>query len=264
MKRICLVSLCAITTALLLLFSGCKHALPVLTTTSVAKFTAATAECGGKITFEGRPEFTSYGICYDTKPNPTIANLRTAHIEPISGEFANTISGLTANKTYYIRAYATNSAGTAYGEQISFTTIISAPLLLTSSISDITSNSAICGNIILSTGGSVILNCGICWDTLPKPTVNSSKTIDYLIPNVFLSHLGGLNPNRSYFVRAYATNSAGTGYGEEKIFTTIKTVPYLNTNPVSDISLNTAICGAKIISDGGTEISEHGICWSTK
>ena len=144
MKRTCLVHLFAITTALLLLFSGCKHALPVLTTAPVTKFTATTAECGGKITFEGKPKFSSYGICYDTKPNPTIANLRTAHIEPTSLEFVNTISGLTADKTYYIRAYATNSAGTAYGEQISFTTTISAPQLVISKISDITSSSEIC------------------------------------------------------------------------------------------------------------------------
>jgi uncharacterized protein (TIGR02145 family) len=247
-----------------MLSSGCKHALPVITTAPVTKFTASTAECSGKITFEGKPKFSSYGICYDTKPNPTIANLRTAHIELTSGEFVNIISGLTADKTYYIRAYATNSAGTAYGEQISFTTTISAPHLVTSSVSDITSFSAICGNIILSTGGSNISSCGTCWDTLPRPTINSSKTVDKLVINVFLSHVDGLKPNKTYFVRAYATNSLGTGYGEEKSFTTIKSIPSLTTTPVTDISLNTAICGAKIISDGGSEIFEHGICWSTK
>ena len=263
MKRNCNKILFTIACALLLLSSGCKNALPVLTTAPVTKFTATTAECGGKITFEGKPKFSSYGICWDTKPDPTIANLRTAHIDPGSGEFVNTISGLTADKTYYIRAYATNSAGTAYGEQISFTTIISAPQLIISKISDITSSSAICGSIIISSGGSNIQSCGICWDTLPKPTINSSKTVDNLVTTVFLSHLDGLKPNKIYFIRAYAANSVGTGYGEEKTFTTIKSIPSLTTSPVTDISLNTAICGAKIISDGGTEITEHGICWST-
>jgi uncharacterized protein (TIGR02145 family) len=264
MKRNCIEILFTIACTLLLLSSGCKHALPVLTTAPVTKFTATTAVCSGKITFEGKPKFSSYGICYDPKPNPTIANLRTAHIEPTSGEFVNTISGLTADKTYYIRAYATNSAGTAYGEQISFTTTISAPQLVISKISDITNSSAICGSIITSSGGSNIQSCGICWDTLPKPTIKSSKTADNLVTTVFLSHLDGLKPNKTYFIRAYAINSVGTGYGEEKRFTTIKSIPSLTTTSVTDISLNSAICGAKIISDGGAEISEQGICWSTK
>ena len=263
MKRICNVNLFTIACALLLFISGCKQELPVLTTSPVTKIGATTAESGGKITFEGQPKFTSYGICWDTKTNPTIAKARTAHND-VSEHFVNTISGLIPNTIYYARAYSTNSAGTAYGEQVSFTTAISTPIIITSSVSDITYNSATCGSIILFNGGSHIHNYGICWDTIPKPTIKASKTIDSLKTDVFLGHLGGLKPNKSYFVRAYAANSAGTAYGEEKTFITSKGVPFLLTTPVSDISLNVANCGVKIISDGGTKITEHGICWSTK
>ena len=261
MERNCNVILLAAACALILLFSGCRHALPVLTTTPLNKIGATSAECGGKITFDGQPKFISYGICWDTKSNPTIANLRTAHITPIPGEFVNTIGGLTAKTIYFVRAYATNSAGTAYGEQVSFTTTISVPFILTSFVSDITDNSATAGSIILFNGGSHINNYGICWDTLPKPTINASKTIDSLETDVFLGHIQGLKPNKAYFARAYATNTAGTAYGEEKTFTTIKTVPSLITTTVTDISLNTANAGMKVISDGGEAIIERGICW---
>jgi uncharacterized protein (TIGR02145 family) len=263
MKRICQEYLLVCVTVFVLIASGCKHSLPVVTTSNVTKFTANTAECGGNITFEGKPKFTSYGICWDTKPDPTISNLHTVRTESVPGQFVSTVSGLTADKTYYVKAYATNSAGTAYGEQITFTTTVSVPQLLISNISDITSTSAVCGSIITSTGGSNIISCGICWDTVPNPTVNSAKTTDNLVKTVYISHLSGLNPNKTYYLKAYAVNSVGTGYGEEKRMTTSSSVPALTTNPVSEISLNTATCSMKILSNGGTGITESGICWGT-
>jgi uncharacterized protein (TIGR02145 family) len=259
MKSLCYLFLLVCVSAFIT--SGCKHSLPEVTTSPVSKFTATTAECGGSITFTGKPKFTSCGICWDTKPDPTVSNLHTARTDQVSGQFTSTVSGLTADKTYYVRAYATNSAGTAYGEQISFTTTVSVPQLLISNISDITSSSAICGSIITSTGGSNIVSCGICWDTIPNPAVTSSKTTDNLAKTVYISHLTGLLPNKTYYLKAYAVNSVGTGYGEEKRFTTTSSVPDITTNPVTEISLNTAICGMKVLSNGGTEITESGICW---
>jgi uncharacterized protein (TIGR02145 family) len=263
MYKICYVILFIAGYFLLSLLSGCRQALPVIDTSPVTRITATTAECGGIIKFGGKPEFTSYGICWDTKTNPTIANLRTVQTITISGQFEHIVRGLTANTTYFARAYATNPAGTAYGEEVSFTTTIAAPVIITSFVSDITSNSALSGSIILFNGGSQIQNYGICWDTFPNPTIKASKTIDSLRTTVFLGHIEGLKPNRLYYVRPFATNSAGTGYGEEKTFTTIKTIPYLMTSIVTEISLNSAICGLGIISDGGTDIMECGICWST-
>jgi uncharacterized protein (TIGR02145 family) len=219
---------------LLILFSGCKPGLPVLTTTSATDITGTTAKCGGKILFEGEPKFSICGICWDTKANPTIANARTGH-KNSSGEFENTITGLTPNTTYYARAYATSSAGSGYGGEVKFTTASSVPVLISSFVSDITSNSATCGNIIMSDGGSHIINVGLCWDTIPGPTIATSKTIDSLQGNVFLSHLSGLKSNMTYFVRAYATNSVGIAYGEEK---TIKTIILAETKPSKKIILN--------------------------
>ena len=264
MRRIFNVNLLAIACALLLFFSGCKQEIAIVITSPATKIGAMTAVCGGKITFEGQPKFTSYGICWDTKANPTITKIRTAHNGIISGQFENALSGLTPKTIYFVRAYATNSAGTAYGEQVSFTTTISVPVVITSFISDITFNSATVGSIILFNGGSNIRNYGICWDTLPHPTIATLKTVDSFETDVFLGHLSGLKSNKSYFIRAYATNSAGTAYGEEKTFTTIKGKPSLITTIILDISLNAANCGMKIISDGGSDITEHGICWNTK
>jgi uncharacterized protein (TIGR02145 family) len=219
MKSICKNKIIFMACVLIIVNQSCKKELPELITSPVNGITATTANCGGKIKFEGEPKFTICGICWDTKENPTIKNTRTGH-KAGSDEFVNTITGLIANTTYYARAYATSSAGTAYGEQVKFTSATTVPVLLTSFISDIRSNTASVGNIIVSDGGSGILKAGVCWDTLPGPTTDGSKTIDNLHEKVFLSHLSGLSSNKTYFVRAYAANSVGTAYGEEK---TVKT-----------------------------------------
>jgi uncharacterized protein (TIGR02145 family) len=219
MKSICKITPIFIAGALIIFTQSCKQEQAVLTTAPVTAITATTAKSGGEIKFEGEPKFKIYGICWSTSENPTIANTRTGN-KTGSNEFISTVTGLTPNTTYYVRAYATNSAGTAYGEQVKFTTITSVPVLVTSSVTDITSSSATCGNIIISNGGSAIQRVGVCWDTVPGPTIAGSKTIDSLQKSVFLSHPSGLKFNKTYYIRAYAINSVGTAYGEEKTIRT--------------------------------------------
>jgi hypothetical protein len=96
--------------------------VPALTTTHVTSITATTASSGGNISSDGGSPITAKGICWSTSPNPTIA-LPTKTNDGIgTGSFVSNISGLTANTTYYVRAYATNSIGTSYGNELSFTT----------------------------------------------------------------------------------------------------------------------------------------------
>ena len=96
--------------------------LPTLTTTAASSIATTTAVSGGSISSDGGASVTARGVCWSTSANPTVA-LSTKTIDGTgTGAFTSTISGLTANTTYYIRAYATNSAGTAYGAGLSFTT----------------------------------------------------------------------------------------------------------------------------------------------
>ena len=97
--------------------------LPTVTTSTVTSIMSTTANSGGNITSDGGASVSSRGVVWSTSQNPTIA-LSTKTIDGTgTGNFSSAISGLTANTTYYLRAYATNSAGTAYGNEITFTTM---------------------------------------------------------------------------------------------------------------------------------------------
>lgn len=100
-------------------WGGC---LPIVTTTNVSSITGISAKSGGNILDDRGYPITSRGVVWSTSPNPTIS-LPTKTINGTgSGTFNSTISGLTTNTNYYVRAYATNSAGTSYGNEITFTT----------------------------------------------------------------------------------------------------------------------------------------------
>ncbi|WP_276372865.1 IPT/TIG domain-containing protein [Chryseolinea sp. H1M3-3] len=94
-------------------------AVPVLTTSAVTDIVLTTATCGGNITSEGGSAVTARGICWSTAPLPTIANSKTTNGSGL-GAFTSSITGLTLGITYYVRAYATSSIGTAYGDQVTF------------------------------------------------------------------------------------------------------------------------------------------------
>ena len=106
----------------------CPIVLPKCSTTVASFITTSTAMSGGKIIDDGGAEITARGVCYNTSPNPNISNFKTSDGSGM-GTFNSTLSGLISNTTYYARAYATNSAGTGYGTEVSFVT--SSPLILT-------------------------------------------------------------------------------------------------------------------------------------
>lgn len=107
-----------------------KDDLPVLSTLPLSKITSTSVTTGGDITNVGGLKITSCGVCWHTSPNPTMKNSKTVdepynnpdYLDPAMGigKFTSIITGLKAGKTYYIRAYATNSLGTAYGNEITF------------------------------------------------------------------------------------------------------------------------------------------------
>lgn len=235
---------------------------PALTTTTVTAVTAVTAATGGNITSDGGGAVTSRGVCWSTAQNPTVSDAKTSDGTG-TGNFSSAISGLNPGTTYYVRAYATNSAGTGYGNEVSFKTLSVVPTLTTAAISQITTATAASGGNITSEGGAAVTARGVCWSTTQNPTTSNSKTTDGTGSGSFTSSISGLNPGTTYYVRAYATNSTGTGYGNEIMFTTSAKVATLTTNAVSSITTTTAASGGNITADGGAAITARGVCWST-
>ena len=139
-----------------------------------------------------------------------------------TGSYASSITGLTANTPYYVKAYATNSAGTAYGNEVSFSTIpIVLATLSTTVPSSITSTTAATGGNITADGNGAITSRGVCWGTTANPSITDSHTTDATGAGSFTSNLTGLSAGTTYYARAYATNSAGTAYGNQVTFNTM-------------------------------------------
>ena len=106
-------------------FSETQHQLPIVTTNTITSITTNSATCGGDVTSNGASSVTARGVCWSTSQNPTVSESYTTDGSG-TGSFTSNITGLTTGTTYYVRAYATNSAGTSYGEQRSFTAVVDA------------------------------------------------------------------------------------------------------------------------------------------
>jgi uncharacterized protein (TIGR02145 family) len=240
---------------------------PVINADAVSVITSVSASAGANIISDGGASVTSRGACWNTAPNPTIANSKTNNGSG-TGFFVSGLTGLTPGTVYYVRSYATNSVGTAYAAELSFTTLVATAvptLANTTSAFNITTTSASSGGDVTSDGGATVTARGVCWSTTSNPTTANSKTIDGTGTGIFTSNLTGLTAGTVYYVRAYAINSVGTGYGTEIVFTTTPSlaIPTLAaTVAVTGITSTTAISGGNVTADGGTAVTARGVCWS--
>ena len=238
-----------------------KNQLPTLTTNDLSEITGNSAICGGVITDDGGASVTARGVCWNTSENPTINDNKSSDGAG-GGSFTSSLSNLTPNTNYFVRAYATNSVGTSYGMAMSFTTLTESPIVVTSEVSDITSITAIAGGEVISDGGANVIARGVCWSTSQEPTIEDNKTIDGDGIGSFASVLTELLPNTTYYVRAYATSSLVTAYGVELEFTTITEIPTVVTSDVENITSTTALGGGNVVSDGGSTVTARGVVWA--
>lgn len=212
-----------------------------LTTTSVSSVGTTTATAGGNITSDGGASVTARGVCWSTSSGPTTGSSISANGLG-TGTYTSSLTGLIPGTTYYLRAYATNANGTAYGNEVTFTTTaLVVPTLSTTSASAIAITTATAGGSISSDGGSAVTARGICWNTSTAPTISNSKTSDGTGTGAFTSSLTGLTSATKYYARAYATNAIGTAYGSEITFTT--TTPVVNTAGTLTVSTATSTAG---------------------
>ena len=248
------------------LINACKEKaeIPSLTTTPVSAITSTSATSGGNVISDGGSEITARGIFWSTSQNPDLNDNKTTDGTG-PGTFVSILNGLTANTTYYVRAYATNSEGTSYGSEISFLSDQArGATLTTSAVSSVSVTTAVSGGNISDEGDAVVTERGVCWSTSQNPVITGNKTSDGAGQGSFTSNLSGLSENTTYYVRAYAVTSVGTSYGNEVFFKTSSVrQATLTTADVLSVTSNTAVSGGNISSDGGGLITARGICWST-
>ena len=209
---------------------------PEVNTLAVSGITSTSATVGGNLLNDGGATMRQCGICWGTNENPTISNNVVLVEELTQGEYALELTNLIPGTTYHARAFATNSVGTTYGEDVSFTTQFVLPTVTTNAVSGITTTTAIVGGQFSFVGNCFVTECGVCYRT--EEGTETCIVID-ATNNTFSTTLQGLTPNTTYFVRAYATNGAGTAYGEEMSFTTLEdTFPQGAINGLFSINEN--------------------------
>jgi uncharacterized protein (TIGR02145 family) len=236
---------------------------PTVTTDEVTQVTSGSAVCGGNVTAEGSSPVTAKGVCWGPNTTPTIEVNNKTNNGTGTGHYTSNLTGLDPGTKYFIRAYATNSAGTSYGTEYNFTTSAVLPTLNTLPVTLISSSGASSGGNITSTGGASIIAKGVCWKTSPGPNINDNKTENGIGPDDFVSTLTNLLPGTKYYVRAYATNSVGPGYGNELEFTTYLS-PITITGEATSIAKTSAVLTGTVNANGqSTTVSfEYGLTTS--
>ncbi|MDR2009328.1 MAG: fibrobacter succinogenes major paralogous domain-containing protein [Bacteroidales bacterium] len=234
-------------------FNSCKKEKnpPTVTTTAITGITLTSAESGGSISDDGGSPVTARGICWNTDSTrlPTLEHNKTSDGSG-TGSFRSIMLNLKENTTYYVRAYAINSAGRGYGNVISFTTLKlpptgSIPVVITHEVTQITDKTAHCRGTVENDGDNAVTARGICWATTENPTVENNKTSNGEGTGSFANEMTGLTPNTTYYVRAYATNEIGVGYGAQKTFKTLEDGAIITVSDIDGNTYNTVIIGTQ-------------------
>ena len=190
----------------------------VATNSQVTNVTGSSAQCGGQITSTGYGYISAYGFCWNTTGEPTIQDSHYQVGISTTDPFTYNITGLNANTLYYVRAYATNQEGTAYGNEVTFATMAQ---VTTAAVTAHTLDAIMGGSWVSGSGDATVTACGVEYK---EATASTWQTATMSVPasgTSFSGTVSGLTANTNYVVRAYVTNDGGTSYGAEMPFTTI-------------------------------------------
>lgn len=231
--------------ALLMVVCGCRKepVLPETVRFSAEKVSVTTTTATYQVTYSDASNIGSVAfLVYADEGRSELVALNAA-VSSITGINRLKIVGLEANTTYYYQFRLSNKKYESVCGHGAFTTMdYSAPVVTTKTIISSSSFcSATCGGTVEDDGGSKVVARGVCWSTSPNPTIEDDHTVDYSEMQSYTSQITGLMACSTYYVRAYATNGVGTGYGNERKFSN-------NT-----ININVNGCSFKIIGvEGGT------------
>ena len=190
--------------------------VPSVTTSDASNITSSSATLSGEVTSDGGEVVLTRGFLYGTSADDLSLRVQCGNG---TGSFTANITGLADGTTYYYKAYATSSAGTGYGEVMSFTTLtIYPPSVQTNSATNITTTGATLSGDVTFDGNTMVTARGFMYGTdannLTQSVQSGSGT------GSFTKALTGLSSSTTYYYKAYATNVAGTAYGDVMTFTT--------------------------------------------
>ncbi|MCP4104186.1 MAG: hypothetical protein GY749_01395 [Desulfobacteraceae bacterium] len=227
---------------------------PTVEIANIDPFSSEEISVTAEVTDDGGAPVERKGVCWNTSGIPMLEKIddyRTVVTGSKTGSFTNVIKRLEPDTIYYVRAYVTNCAGkTSYGVQKTFITP-TMPMVRTIGAGSATSRTAMGAGSITDDGKGTIIARGVCWSVSNNPILESSDGYSEDGEGIgdFISSITGLTPDTTYYVRAYATNGAGTSYGEEHSF---RTLPTGDVNGDDDINLIDAILVLKVLSDADT------------
>ncbi len=238
---------------------------PTVTTTALSNIYSCSAASGGNVTSNGGSDVTARGVVWSTAPEPTIDLTTKTNDGTGSGSYGSFLSNLIPAAEYHVRAYATNAAGTAYGNELVFNTSFPLVNVITQNVVDIQATSAVSGGIVLTDNDPCvnIFQKGVVWNTTPNLDISLiTKTIDGGGPISYQSFLNGLTPGTTYYAAAYLVTNTGIFYGQPIQFTTAGSATITTTTAIAT-SFTTATSGGHISYDGGASITARGVVWST-
>ena len=247
---------------------------PTVVTYNASAITKTGAIAAGNVTGTGNTPITEKGILLSMSQNVGMSNyLQKIVCTPNGvGPFSVQLAALKNKTTYYYSAYAINKAGTTVATEVSFETlpgiIAVAPTVETSAIvvSSIKATTAIGGGNITKDGNATVSKRGLIWAIAPGVTMENWVNKTTLVRTgigAFTSTLSSLNPNTTYYVKAYAENIIGVGLGLEVSFTTLATYATVVTNPVTVFAQNTAVASGNVTNQGASRVTERGIIYAT-
>jgi hypothetical protein len=251
----------------LTIIAGEATDMPILTTQPVGNVTASTATFNGTIISPGLPPYTERGFVYAKAAQPTLENcLGKLTVEvSSSATFSANVTGLDANTTYYVRAYAVSPEGEAYGGDESFTAGIAVTELSISAATNLGASSATLNATIISAGAPAYSERGFCYNKTGNPATSDTKrpvAAGDATGSYSLS-VTGLDFQTAYYVRAYAIQNGVSVYSADVIsFTTTWTNAEVSTAAPADVGATSATLRGAVTNAGNPEYSERGFCYN--
>ena len=237
-----------------------NHTPPTVMTTGVSEVSYTTANLNGSVVYIGGAPVAARGFCYDTVLHPTVESSMVS-CGSGGGSFSANLLNLNSSTTYYVRAYATNMWGTNYGEEKTFTTLTEyAPSVEIAAATDIDFTSFTCSGDVTDSGTYTVTARGFCYATTPDPVMTGEHVHLGNGIGPFSVTFAELDPETTYYVRAYAVNAVGVAYSNAITVTTLTpTLPTVTTDSVSSYNE----CFATVTSDGGAPVTQRGFCYDT-
>jgi len=195
-----------------------KRHIPTVQTFAVTEIDDSSGLGNGLVVSDGGAEVAVKGVCWSLHPHPTVYD--SANIcGRDTGKIASRMRWLIPETTYYVRAYASNTIGEGYGEEVQFTTL-KLPVVETYAVTEISDTTATGGGFVHEDGGKHVTAKGVCWSIHVNPTIHDSINISGSDTGTIVSVMRNLTAGTNYYVKAFATTSIGTGYGQQVQFTT--------------------------------------------